>query len=380
MDISKIVENTFAKNYKDLCLLIGDQEKGGNAKKAHMKEIERYLKLEKQGYGFWIREKYTEPLEKTHNNETIYIINIENLILDLLSQDENNGQLFLSKNKLLHELNMINSNYSFCYSRIEKLSAFMKIEESNIEEFYSSAGDMMKRNIEAALNKLRKKALIIWNSETTICVVNLNTELNDCGKTKIIELNNGKNKFDEDIFEYVPSSITSKKEYRKANKEEKQLILKTEWEVLEELNCNNTQEVIIKKLWNKFNKKVIEILKCKANILFYYESYEITYNKDNVITTIERGTNKLNYNDKIMHKKILNNSIVEKININAENRHNNAIKYLNEDIDIKEHRKDILLRRSEDNYINDNELLSDTLIKSNNKDIRNKVRSVKVNK
>jgi len=378
MNLESIKEDMFVKNYRELSLIVGDKPKSGNSKIAHMKEIERYVRLEPKGNGFYIREIYSTPLEKTNANETEYIVNIETLVLDLLAQSKNNGQLFLSKNKLFKELNMINDNYSFCYERIPKLSVFMNINETNIEEFYESAGDMLKRNIESALNKLRKQSLIYWTSAITICVIYSDTRRNQFDKTKVIELKKGRNEFNEDIYEYIPDTNTSSKEYRKATKEEIEIILSAEREILDQLECKDKQEVVVKKLWNTFRKNVKTILLDKANILFYYDSYEIIYNQDNIINAIRKlDEMQLNYIDKVKHRYILNSGIAERINNNANNRHNNAIKHLSNDNNFTEQKEETLTRRSEDNYTIDNEKLVDTLIKSDNKGIRNTVRRIK---
>jgi hypothetical protein len=101
------------------CELLGEEVKNGSkGKRYQFIEWERYINFTKSGQKFIIQEIYTEPKPKIENrggnNKIKYIEIIEKLILDLLVQSENNGHIFLSKNKLLRELMMVNINYAEC--------------------------------------------------------------------------------------------------------------------------------------------------------------------------------------------------------------------------------------------------------------------------
>jgi hypothetical protein len=64
MDLSKIEKGMKIKNYKALCELIGENITNGNSKKAQMKNIERYLELEKEGHSFHIKDVYKKVDKK----------------------------------------------------------------------------------------------------------------------------------------------------------------------------------------------------------------------------------------------------------------------------------------------------------------------------
>ena len=70
--------------------------------------------------------------------------------------------------------------------------------------------------------------------------------------------------------------------HRKASKEEIQMILHAERTILDELHCEEKQQIIKKEMWNNFKEKVKKILMKEANILFYYESYEVICNEDHI--------------------------------------------------------------------------------------------------
>ena len=50
MDLSNVEIGKTYKNYKELCEVLGEPIKGGNAKIAQLKEWDKYLKLVKIGY------------------------------------------------------------------------------------------------------------------------------------------------------------------------------------------------------------------------------------------------------------------------------------------------------------------------------------------
>ncbi|MBN7771838.1 hypothetical protein [Clostridium aminobutyricum] len=84
------------KNYKKLCEIIGVEEKDGNGKIAQMKELKRYCTFHTQGQKYIIDEVYDIPKGKNdgrvnnggHVAHTIYEDLMDNLILDLLSEEQ----------------------------------------------------------------------------------------------------------------------------------------------------------------------------------------------------------------------------------------------------------------------------------------------------
>lgn len=67
MNIKNLKEGQVVKNYKELCLLIEEENLAGNSKKSQLKEFERFIKYHKEGNKFVIEEIYEEPLEKIDN-------------------------------------------------------------------------------------------------------------------------------------------------------------------------------------------------------------------------------------------------------------------------------------------------------------------------
>lgn len=196
---------------------------------------------------------------------------------------------------------MVNGNYSSGRKYIDKLSELIEVPEKNIYDFYNYSQSKLRGNLESALNYLRKKSLIMWSKETTVCVRNINIELNKLNDIKIKEIKNNKAYFDTILL------------HRESTKEEKQLILKCEKEVLDMLGKKDQQEVFISGQWNYYKSNVNKLLSKYGNIEYYYNSYKITYEPSTV-------TDELDSIVKFATQKRLNENIKESISLSAKKK------------------------------------------------------------
>lgn len=64
MDVNKLSLNQQFDNYKKLCEYLNEPIKSGASKKAQIKEWERYVRFEKIGNKYIVKEKYDKPLDK----------------------------------------------------------------------------------------------------------------------------------------------------------------------------------------------------------------------------------------------------------------------------------------------------------------------------
>lgn len=358
MNVSNVEVGNVYKNYKQLCAELEVEVKTGNAKKAQLKDFERFFKYDKKGNSFIITHVYNIPLPE-NKNKTKYITTIQKLILDKLLQFGNNGQLFISKNELLKELNMINQNYTLAKYKQLRLSKHMNVTLEEIEEFYMTSDDLLKRNIEAALNSLRSQSLIFWSNVMTLCFIETHAPTNINNRIKATK-EESTNEYGEESVSFSASKPVSYRTYRKATKEEIELVLEAEREVLEKYNCDSITDIFKRNLTNTFYKEVREILFDQANIYFYFNSYEIIANEKYILSKWEELTElEMEAEEREMSLNELNTNIREKINSNAENRHLKAIG----DYDNFNSRK--MDMRSGSDYLNNTYRLTDTLI--NNK-------------
>lgn len=64
MKIENLSKGLVAKNYKELCTLLGIEPCAGNSKKSQLKELERFISYHKEGNKFIVDEIYSEIKEK----------------------------------------------------------------------------------------------------------------------------------------------------------------------------------------------------------------------------------------------------------------------------------------------------------------------------
>lgn len=310
MNINQLKINMVVKNYKELCILLDEKSKGGDSKKSQLKEWDRYFKYHKDGNKFIIDEIYDVPKEKEDRRSesgSIYSEDVQKLLLDLLAQKENDGNIFLSCNQLLLKLQMVNSNYSLGRNNIPRLSEIMKVDEVVIKDIYDYTHNKLKAILENALNSLSRKSWINYYKKITVCVNKVSVETNALGQPKL-NINNN--------IEYIVTP-----EYREATIEEEQYILGVESKLLDEMNCEDKRDLIIKGRMDEFRCKVNKLLKENCNIEFYYNSYQIISNKEVLVERLGRFEKANRFNN-------LNSNILESSKSSIKKKHENAkLKY-----------------------------------------------------
>lgn len=176
VDVSNLQKGTVAKNYKDMCTLLGCEPcKGnGNDRVYQIKNWQRYFNFKKSGYKFIVTEIYDTPLSPTdarRTKEGKYNKYIELLLLRYLSACDDN-MLEITKRGLYKVLGMVNQNYDKltydnCVEVIQsdighKISKFninhfhQRVESKFFKILYNTLDSMVKRN----LISYRKKIII----------------------------------------------------------------------------------------------------------------------------------------------------------------------------------------------------------------------------
>lgn len=119
MDCSCLKKGMIVRSYREMCALLGENEKTGNAKAYQIKNWERYFEYQKEGYKFCITQIYDKPLEKSDgragriiprkSGETIDLT--EPLLVGLLCDKENKGEIILPRVRIYQALGMLNCRY-----------------------------------------------------------------------------------------------------------------------------------------------------------------------------------------------------------------------------------------------------------------------------
>lgn len=349
------------KNYKTLCEYLGEDVKTSNSKTAQEKNWERYFSWEKiSRYGLQITEIHEVVKDKFDNrkggNNTVnYIDKIEKSILRMLSRREDGESVFLSKNKLLKELNVVNGNYVDSKYKPAKLSSITEISRDEISDFYQTSDSLLYRNVESALKRLRSKALLVFESVVTVGHVETYAVTNNDGDVKAVK-KVITDKYGDQTFDITASeSAVDYIDYRRATKEEKEIILATEHATLQKYKYDTPRDAFLAGKFSEFYDEISEYLFEEYNIYMYFNSYEITFNKDNVLDALE----KLNSadNESVESQELLNKEIIERMTLNAKNRSESSKMKLAEKPRNRRH-----LMRSSFNYLSNHKKLIDTLV------------------
>lgn len=358
VDLSTLKQGMVFKNYKDLCNFLNIKPTGGKVKEGVLNEIGRFAEFHKAGNKIVIDEVFAVPNVKIDkrkdpmktSNNSLYSSDIQALIISLLANTDGHT-VYLPVNRILRVLDMINCNYADARKNIPKLAEITKIPQDYCYEFFNTNNIQLKSKLETALNGLRRRALISYQECISICVLEANIDFNTVGDIKVNPINKRQ------------GSIDFVRNHREATEEEVKIILNAEFRTLEEMDCISQQQVFLKGKWNEYQKKVNQKIFKEANIEYYYNSYRLIFNLNDVtkvhlrqLEEEERETITFN----------LNTNIDKMIKQRAKTIHNRARK--------KELLKANELLHYNKDYIKHMSKLSDVVIKKDAKDIRKELR------
>lgn len=364
MNIDNITEGLIVKNYKEMCSLLNQTVKGGDSKKAQLKEWSTYFNYEKDGNKFVIKEIYDTQLEKEDGRKilsiddkrynSVYGDDIQQLLLLLIASSSEENEIILPTTVLLNKLSMTNKNYSLARKNQDKLSEILEIDEKYINEFYGTTHSNLKSSLESSMNSLRRRALITWTTVRMVCKKVLVTNYNELDEIVI------------DDMDKISYSI--KEEYSIADKEQDLIILEAERLTLKDMGYETIGQAIRDGRIKDFYTSVYKIIQSKANIKYYFNAYQIKFNKDLIIDALEP------YGEDLNHIRIqLNNKVKEKLLDNAIARQEKVEDETKNVIGIPKLKKNQKLRIEKD-YLDNIQLLINTVINMTAKDIRNKLK------
>lgn len=375
MEIKNFKIGQVIKNYKELCTLLNEKVKGGDSKKSQLKELERYISYHKDGNKFVIDEIFQDPKEKQDNRinnkgkSAEYIDDLElRLLGEFLTKGKDNN-LTIGKSVLLRDVGLVNSNYSYCKQRQEKLANYLDIDKETIYDYYNSVDSMVVNNLEKALKNLSNEKIIDLDTTTIVC------------KNKLIGVEYKHqtyiDEFDEEIERITPVA-NSDIIYEEATDEEKDIILKVEGELLDKMKVKRVTDLFatgrIKEYYNECYKQIRKELK---DFNFYFKAYKITYNYDRIVNKLyEYGYDDWLKDMDIQYNCIINEGVQDKIIANAENRKSRKDKeYENVIGSIKPDEKHAC--RLDEQYINKYNNISHNVIDLNAKNIKKDVKKTK---
>lgn len=261
---------------------------GGKQKLLQLNNLSRFCLLDKRGFKYVVKKIYKNPTEKQDKritgNRAIFVEYIEAILLNYFIQ-QNQTRCNFTKKQLWNILGMINENFNLYYDRklsVDRLRAIdYRINQWQVDNFYSRTRNKLNDITKSALNSLQKRKLIEW------------TEVIVAKRT----LPDGK-----------PNWFEVQKDWQI------QKVLECEKEALIELDCKSLNEVIYNKNKNinidVYTKIRNRILKDKLGWDFIFRRYSVVCNKK----YLEAG---LKENERDL-KQFLNRKIIEVIDEQAD--------------------------------------------------------------
>lgn len=377
MNIDNLQIKQTIKNYKELCDLLDWKISAGDSKKSQLKELERYCKYHKEGNKFIIDEIHNEPKDKQDNrknNKGKSADYIDDLALRLLGEFLTKGKdnnLTIGKSVLLRDVGLVNSNYSYCKQRQEKLANYLDIDKETIYDYYNSVDSMVVNNLERALKNLSNEKIIDLDTTTIVCKNKL-LGVNYKHETYIDE-------FDEEIERIIPIA-NADIIYEEVTLEEHEIILKVEGETLDKMKVRRVTDLFatgrIKEYYNECYKQIRREL---SDFNYYFKAYKITYNYDRIVNKL----NEYGYDDWLKemeqeYNHLINCGVKDKIISNAQNRKARKDKEYESVIGIKPDEKHKC--RLDDNYIGKYNNINLNVIDTSAKNIKKNVAKTKQNK
>lgn len=283
IDTSGLEIGMVVKNYKEMCKILGRQEKNGKSKRIQIEDFKRYFDFEKSGQKFIITDIYDTPLTKEDKrrlgNNSVYVKYIELILLQYLSKQDGYTKTFTKRN-WWELLGMVNRKYNKISKKcLEDID--YTITPFEINHFYQRCNKKLEQILFSALNNLKNRKLLLWEMQTVI------VDMNDCGK----------------------------EEYFLANDEDKKRILEIERYILKNvMGYEKMFQVFCRFKQNEYYRQVNEKLYELYGWHHYFKQIKMIYTQKDVLEAIQQSEIDL-------QKTILNEKIIDVLNESAKEKY-----------------------------------------------------------
>lgn len=268
------------KNYKVMCELLGEEEKRGKGKKYQVDNWKRYFDFTKEGQKLIITEVYDEPFatpELHRRREGVYTKYIECLLMSIIADKAENGELIMPKNRLYYELGMVNERYSMYYKKgknvlldiINQVDQSIEITLFDLDEFYLNSSVKLNKILQSSLDSMSKRKLIKYKS-TYIVVMQEDNEVDYNYIEELDKKLSQSSQADSEEYRAFRNNLYKvvDKRYKierlgghLADSDEEKVILNIERMALNKLGCKDTSEVMRKKSYPRFQKTTTELMR-----------------------------------------------------------------------------------------------------------------------
>lgn len=242
MKIESLEIGQVFNKYGDLCSFLNIPEKKGKSKILQMEELQRFIKISREGHKIIIEEVYDEPLEKEVKERKVrpYVKPMETLLMHILLK-QNQNKMIVSVSDLAKKMQMIHTNYNELYKDKNKISEELGVELGHIYDFIGTTNNAYTYAIETTLRNLENRNAIARHEVTMI---------------------------------KIEDEQTQQTELRQANDYEVAEITKLRRIVMKRYG-NSEQEIIRKGKYKNFEEELNELLYNMLSIIYSYKAWVI---------------------------------------------------------------------------------------------------------
>ena len=315
MDIENLEKGMVIKSYRELCDILGIKITTGNSKMAQIKEIERFVKYNKEGNKFIIEEIYETPKESTDGrvvNKLEQRLPIEKSILAMI-EESSSSQICLPKYVLCEALGLINNNYRYYNYNQKPLYEYLNVRSFDVEDFYNCTNSSLTYTLTKAIDSLVNKNLIT-------CQVVMVARMD---KTSI-------------CHEITDENILKD-------------ILNIQNKAMKEVGCESISETIYKNIYGNYIKIVNKNLSSKLGFAYVFNSYKMTSTRGIIKDSLDTEYKDVNTDG--INKEFLDRAIA-----NISGRHDKSLE--SEMQNDKMHRNSRIAYRRLSNYKSNSELVA----------------------
>lgn len=239
MQLNNIQLNKEIKSYPKLCAMLGEKKRTSpQARNSHLKDIARFVRIDKINNSYFIREIYGQPLRKKKRDA--FYDDAERILMHLLANapllNGSHRVVQLTRNNLLINLGYVNENFKVGNSNQKETSEILGVSKYATQEYFAKTYDKARKRVDSLLRKMKDHHNISYTLDTMVCDI-------------------------EGV-------------HRKPTVSERQQILNFSKQVLNAMNLKNMTAVRLTNRHDDYNRRLGRKLET-LDISYVYECYDI---------------------------------------------------------------------------------------------------------
>ncbi len=163
MDLDNLKNDMIVKNYKEMCLILGEETMEGNSRKAQIKEWERHFDYERQGNKYIIKEVYSTPLPKDFSDNDVYTKYVQVILMKHL-KEQGSGEFTMKQ--LLQLCGFVNQYWddmNLLAEYVDENDITYQQARYYYNQLYGHVYTYCTKAITRCLDRLQKRGFLRWN-------------------------------------------------------------------------------------------------------------------------------------------------------------------------------------------------------------------------